>query len=251
MQKGVCNALKQKRMLIICFTTLILGILLLTVSLFIPRKNPTNTFDFRGELTISSISVSLSNCDVIIKESDDGKIHTRITSDGEIVVCKLKGTKIIIKDSPSLSEIFSKNILRYGFSGIGGMIRSAADNERPTVEIYLPSDYLLSSVSITLEDSVLNADLLSSALLVARLKDSDLKADCVSLARADIISYDSTARLNYTGSSDTFFMSSDSNVRGIFISGVEITSGSYGDKEAPCSAVISANDSEIYFNFSK
>ena len=189
MPKGVCNSVKKHKKLLTFFVILfVVGALLFSASFFISGTETKATFVFSRD-EISTLDLSLDRCEIHLHRAEGNDLSVHITSDGELVSCRAKSGELTVSDSLSASDIFSKNILKYGFLGIGGIIRGYTNEKAPVIDIYLPSDFELSSLSARLDGCVLSSESLSCSLFLAKIKNTEIK-----IQNADIIKSDNVSR---------------------------------------------------------
>jgi hypothetical protein len=166
--------MRKRGISLICAILLTLGITLTVIAFFIPSKENTLLYTFDTKSAVS-VGLDLSGCDIIISRTESDSLSVRITDpSSKLISAREKDGEIFITDSVSAIELL-KNPFRLGYSGFSSIIFSLIRNDRPLVEIFIPSDTEISSLSLDLESSSLVTDIGKCAVFSAKTKDSDLE----------------------------------------------------------------------------
>ena len=173
--------MRKRGISLICGILLALGITLTVIAFFIPGKENTLLYTFAKKSAVS-IDADLSDCDIIISRTESDTLSVRITDpSSKLISVREEGGKILITDSVSSIEIL-KNPFKLGYSGFSSIIFSLIRNDRPLVEIFIPSDTEISSFSLDLESSSAVTDIGKCAVFSAEAKDSDLEIKTIDTA---------------------------------------------------------------------
>ena len=241
--------MRKRGISLICGILLALGITLTVIAFFIPGKENTLLYTFDKKSAVS-IDADLSDCDIIISRTESDTLSVRITDpSSKLISVREEGGKILITDSVSAIEIL-KNPFKLGYSGFSSIIFSLIRNDRPLVEIFIPSDTEISSLTLDLESSSSTVDVGRCLIFSAKARSSSLTLNALDSKSGIFNATDSSLSLSLPFEEKDVSLLIDETECEITKNGKEDASFE-ASESALCDIFVFAKNSHISIDFGK